>query len=121
MMRHHSSRRHLFTALALIAIVAFAGPVAARSINPGVVDPNDDAYGKSYEDWSVAWWQWVSSLPPTDHPLFDGTGSDLDTPGSNCAAGQQGKVWFLAGTFAGPAVRDCADPERQGAPRPHFQ
>lgn len=47
----------LFTALALIAIVAFAGSVDARSLNPDVVDPNDDAYGKSYEDWSVAWWQ----------------------------------------------------------------
>jgi hypothetical protein len=35
----------------------------------------------------------------------------VDTTGANCAVGQQGDVWFLAGTFAAPsATRTCSIP-----------
>src|SRR5262249_3225575 len=35
----------------------------------------------------------------------------LDTTGANCAEGQSGHVWFLAGTFSpGPVIRACTVP-----------
>jgi hypothetical protein len=36
----------------------------------------------------------------------------LDTTGANCAVGQRGRVWFLAGSFGSdPVVRTCNVPE----------
>ena len=55
---------------------------------------------------SAEWWQWVYSIPQpyaTDtaisNPLFDPTGA-------SCMVGQQGSVWFLAGTngATGPVI-----------------
>ncbi len=60
--------------------------------NPGVLPPNANAFGKSYAQWSAAWWRWHLRLPATDHPAFDITGE-------NCGDGQSGKVWFLTGAF----------------------
>lgn len=34
----------------------------------------------------------------------------FDTTGANCAAGQSGKVWFLAGVFGGSVTRTCTVP-----------
>jgi hypothetical protein len=98
-------RAHLLAALALIAVLVLSGPAAAKNANPGVTPPHAKAFGKSYEDWSVAWWNWAISLPVTGHPLFDKTGE-------NCDVGQQGKVWFLGGVFgfSGAAERTCTIP-----------
>jgi hypothetical protein len=52
---------------------------------------------------TARWWQWIISTPQSDNPNFDTTGAD-------CAVGQQGPVWFLAGTFGGPATRACTVP-----------
>lgn len=36
---------------------------------------------------------------------------NIDDAGTNCAVGQSGRVWFLAGTFGGPPVkRACTVP-----------
>ena len=52
------------------------------------------------------WWQWALSIPVSENPLVDQTGSD-------CNVGQRGRVWFLAGNLTGqPAVtRKCSLPE----------
>jgi hypothetical protein len=124
--QHHATRRGLtmrlpairvkFVAGILLTVLLLASPATfARDINPGVVDPNRDAFGRSYEEWSVAWWQWVFSLPANQpdghpHPLFDTTGAD-------CDEGQKGKVWFLGGIIVLEGgtgegiVRDCAIPK----------
>ena len=31
--------------------------------NPGVLPLKANAFGKSYEEWSAAWWQWALSAP----------------------------------------------------------
>ena len=46
---------------------------------------------KTYADLGSEWWQWALQAPAADNPL-------LDEDGSNCRVGQQGPVWFLAGT-----------------------
>lgn len=55
---------------------------------------------------SAEWWQWALSIPTSQNPLLDNTGV-------NCAVGQHGAVWFLAGTFLGSAIpvsRTCTIP-----------
>lgn len=79
--------------------------------NPGVLPPKSHAFGKSYGEWSVKFWQWLYSLPTNMHPLFET---------ADCSEGQRGKVWFLGGTFTtvspapnvvvGTADRDCSVP-----------
>ncbi|MFD0374844.1 signal protein [Streptomyces sp. NPDC127112] len=53
------------------------------------------------------WWSWAASSTGGANPV-----SDPD--GHLCAKGQQGGVWFLAGTFGGSAKRSCTVPA--GAP-----
>lgn len=72
--------------------------------NPGVLPPSSHPFGRTYGQWSNAWWQWALSIPASVNPL-------LDTTGAHCREGQSGKVWFLAGTTGGAAVtRNCTIP-----------
>lgn len=79
------------------------GSGAARNENPRVIPVNARPHGKSYGEWSAAWWQWAFSLPEANHPLLD-TG--------DCGEGQTRGVWFLGGSFAtATAERNCTVPE----------
>jgi hypothetical protein len=72
--------------------------------NPGILPPNQPAYGKSYGEWAAAWWNWALSGP-------DGNNVLQDTTGALCGLNQSGPVWFLAGTLnSGAAVRTCTIP-----------
>jgi hypothetical protein len=112
-----------FFVYGLIVVVSVLGPRAEAQMsgsellgrgstaNPGVLPPQSHAFGNSYSEWSVAFWQWLYSLPVDSHPLFDT---------ADCSEGQSGKVWFLGGTFTfvspnpdavvGVADRDCSVP-----------
>ena len=72
--------------------------------NTGIFSPTSTAYGRTYSDWSAAWWAWNFSLASTNHPLLD-TG--------DVSMGQSGPVWFLGGLFGtgGTRVRNCTIPE----------
>jgi hypothetical protein len=65
----------------------------AGVISPGVIPPNAKVHGKSYSEWSAAWWQWALALPADRNPFFDEGFS------FNGANGQSGHVWFLAGVI----------------------
>src|SRR5690348_896589 len=95
----------------LAAVLTFAAPVYSQNPNPGVIPPNAAPHGKTYGEWSAAWSKWAYEAPDGKNPV-------LDTTGANCAVGQSGHVWFLAGTFfvgpqTGPAVRTCTIPPGQ--------
>src|SRR5437899_1087429 len=60
--------------------------VVGGGSNPGVFAPSSKPFGKTYGEWSAAWWQWVLSIPKRDNPLADPTGE-------KCAVGQSGPVW----------------------------
>jgi hypothetical protein len=51
----------------------------------------------------IGWVRWAESLPWLDGPIKDQTGE-------HCADGQDGPVWYLAGTAGGPVVRECDIP-----------
>ncbi|MCI0391245.1 MAG: hypothetical protein MOB07_21095 [Acidobacteria bacterium] len=80
-------------------------PVQAQgNLNPGII-PNNAKYQKL----SALWWQWALSAPAAVNPVVDLTGV-------YCAQGQgvfSNNVWFLAGTFGGPATRTCTIPPGQ--------
>jgi hypothetical protein len=57
--------------------------------------------GNSYNQMAVDWWQYVLGQPTATNPL-------TDTTGANCATGQTGSVFFLAGTSgSGTVTRHC--------------
>lgn len=76
--------------------------VSALEANAGVLPPHSRAYGKSYSQWSAAYWQWLFAQPLEDHP-------GNDTPDFDVTAGQSGRVWFLTGPF-GTIEREATIP-----------
>ncbi len=92
-------------AVILLALAAPATTLVSRADgnpNPGIV-PNN----AKYRTLSAQWWQWALAAPPAVNPVIDPTGA-------HCAQGQgdfsNHNVWFLAGTFGGPATRSCTIP-----------
>jgi hypothetical protein len=74
--------------------------------NPGIANIDSRiTTPKSYADLGAEWWQWALQAPAANSPL-------LDISGEYCSVGQQGPVWFLAGTLGGgaPVVRTCQVP-----------
>ena len=84
-------------------LVGVLQTLAARNPNPGVLPAHSNPHGMSYGDWGAAWWTWALGIPKDQNPLFD-------TTGEFCHVGQEGPVWFLAGTFGGDATRTCTVP-----------
>lgn len=76
---------------------------AQAAASPGVRPPQSQPYGHTYGEWADRWWQWVDSIPKSVNPMIDPTGA-------NCAQGQSGPVWFLAGSPGGSYDRSCTIP-----------
>ena len=88
------------------ALLICASSASAHRWRAPVFGPHAHPYGQSYGEWGADWWTWALTQPADVNPM-------LDTTGENCAQGQRGRVWFLAGTFFGdpPAVsRTCTVP-----------
>lgn len=83
----------------LVATAALGGIASGLQTFPAGSTP----YGLPYGQWTAKWWTWAMSIPSSINPL-------ADTTGINCAQGQTGPVWFLAGTTGGHAERTCTIP-----------
>ena len=81
-----------------LAVLAVPSVMAHDGDGPKVITPDSVAYGRTYSEWSAAWWQWTLSIPASNHPLFD-TG--------DCSVGQSGPVWFLGGKFCASNNPNC--------------
>jgi hypothetical protein len=79
------------------------GVTAVSTPNPGVFPPNAVPYGRTYGEWGDEWWKWFLSIPKADNPVLDETGA-------KAGVGQQGPVWFLAGTIGTEVERTCTVP-----------
>jgi hypothetical protein len=84
------------------AAVAGHGNPKVAKVNAKLTIP------KLYANLGAQWWQWALQASAADTPL--------DADGTDCRVGQQGRVWFLAGTFgpgdpANPTERSCDVPE----------
>lgn len=73
--------------LAIGSMLAKPGNASA-----GVIPPQAHPHGRSYAEWSAAWWQWLWSAPADVNP-------GLDPDGSFVSYGQSGAVWFLAPNY----------------------
>lgn len=99
------------SALLAVALAVFGGVSVTRADgggkgnlgNPGILPPQSHAYGQSYGEWVVDWWQWVLGIPADRNPLTDATG---EFAGEN----QHGPVWFVAGTFGDSVERSYKVP-----------
>jgi hypothetical protein len=68
------------------------GVAVAGQGNPGIAKATSMiSIPQSYADLGAQWWQWALQAPAADTPLFD--------DGTKCRVGQEGPVWFLAGTL----------------------
>jgi hypothetical protein len=65
---------------------------------------DEQPFGKSWEEWTIKWWQWFLSTPIEDHPAYDKTG------GKGGINQIDPNVWFLAGTTGGRAERTITIP-----------
>jgi hypothetical protein len=93
-------------ATAAIALcLGLAGAAQAAGNNPGVLPPGSTPFGKTYGEWSAAWWQWALRIPAAENPLTQDGAVD-------CSAEQSGRVWYLVGVISvsGTADRSCTIP-----------
>jgi hypothetical protein len=93
-------------AAVVAAFVGIAGNALASPASPetgGLLLPTDSVEGASFGEWTGRWWQWALSQPI--EPF-------LDPDGRICDSGQDGPVWYLAGTDGSfDAHRECVVPE----------
>ncbi len=86
----------------LLLVLLISTSALAQLNRPTGMPDNSKAFGKTYGEWSAAWWKWALEIPATDHPLFDS---------ADCSTGQTGHVWFLGGAFCASGDQvGCADP-----------
>ena len=79
-------------AFALICVIVSVLTLSSLQSAAGVIPVNAKAHGKSYGEWSAAWWQWNMEHPLEGHP-------SIDDPSFDVTSGQTGKVWFLGFPF----------------------
>lgn len=56
---------------------------------------NSKPFGLAYSEWSIKWWQWISSIPKDKSPVFDWSGHNV-----NVNQNDQ-RVLFLCQTYEG--------------------
>jgi hypothetical protein len=73
--------------LALLAAGMLLGLLApsASASSFTIGQPTEKYAGKTYGQWSAAWWQWANVSEPNS-PV-------TDAAGANCAVKQKGPVW----------------------------
>jgi hypothetical protein len=86
--------------ICITLIFAVASGARAGDDVQVIVDPDESIAGRTQLFWAKTWWQWVLSIPDTPNA----PNPNNDQTGASAAIGNTGPVFFLAGTFGGPAV-----------------
>ena len=97
----------VLTVLNIMVVPAWAGDQTEDLGNPNIVPPQESFGGQTYSEWVASHFQWVFSIPFTNHPLFDAADCVVGQP-TGCSIGQSGNVWFLDGRLgSGGSVNRC--------------
>ena len=85
-----------------LAYFSFDATCANRAATSFCTGDNGTSFKarKILSNWGYGWWEWALQFPTESNPITSDGNVD-------CMAGQQGKVWFLAGTFGTKADRRC--------------
>jgi hypothetical protein len=98
------SRAVAIATLALLGTASTAALAVDTAAPVVIIDANDFVADHSQVGWSEAYLQWIASFPHGSSPVSD-------TTGAQCAAKQDGDVWFLAmSDGTAPFERTCAVP-----------
>jgi hypothetical protein len=96
-------RRKISVVIASLALVLASFPTTRAAASTGsatALDPGTAHFGKTFGQWSAAWWQWALSIPVHSPPFSSRVNHPLvDETGSKCGEEQSGPVWFLGGEF----------------------
>src|SRR5258706_15099654 len=88
----------------IFAILALSAASHAHAVSTDDLQPRPKNYadeqvaGMTQSELTQRWWQWAASFQYADSPVSDSTGE-------RCGAGQEGPVWFLAGTYGSAPAR----------------
>ncbi len=95
-------RSKILPAVIIAGIMVAAGLTTRGDEKSVTIIPPDAKYrGKTYPEWSAAFWQWSLALPVEGHPFL--------TEEIDFSAGQKGGVWFW-GAPDGPFTRHITMP-----------
>lgn len=93
------SASQMLVATAFLSIAGLPSvTVADNGLMSQIIAPDFVIAGRTYGEWSAAWWQWALSIPASSHPLFDK---------GDCTTGQSGQVFFLGGKFCVLGDKSC--------------
>jgi hypothetical protein len=95
-------RRIVLVLIAALATIGLLAPPAFANVT--ILQPTQSFAGKTYSEWSIAWWRWAFSLSGNNNPL-------VDASGASCGVNQRGAVWFLAGVGNEETNPVCSLPE----------
>jgi len=88
--------------LVVLSALTTLGASNVHAQQPFPID--SQPFGKSYGEWTVAYWQWALGIPFAQNPWAN------DPTGAFAAVGQTGPVWFLGGTLGSSAERTLTIP-----------
>jgi hypothetical protein len=111
--RQQATHAVFMTAIAAFLVTAL--PLLADREEKGqnrILPPHKEAFGTTYSDLAMAWWDWAVNQPPDKNPITDTTG-EFCHQGQDEDFGQGKKIFFLAGNFGGAeqTVRHCRIPK----------
>src|SRR5690349_10248531 len=81
-----STGRPSLVLIATLLAVAFSAVQASAAAT--VYAPGSSPAGKTYAQWSAAWWKWADGMEITHHPMYDT---------APISTAQSGPVWFFGG------------------------
>ncbi len=100
---NRENKMRLSVTLAAAALLLAVAQSAHAQAAP-LIPPTKPVAGVAQEEWSKRWWRWALSFDDEDSPV-------ADRDGRYCASGQEGAVWFLAGTYGSArTIRSCHVP-----------
>ena len=100
-MKNSIKHRFLFPIIAVVTLISAASHVRADEKAVTIIPPDATYHGKTYPEWTAAFWQFALALPIEGHPFLN---EEIDF-----SAGQTGSVWFW-GAPDGPFTRHISMP-----------
>lgn len=90
----------LFMAAASLVACGGAEPASPPTEAEVLYGADEKPLGRTYQQWSEAWYKWALAIPQTQSPLGNGP----------CDTNQSGDVFFLSGNAGGSSWRTCNVP-----------